>query len=277
LNKNSGKYAATRQGEMLQYWFYGNNCDFVLLLSLIAHANLCRDIVTHSDTAQDDDPVVIENAEEYLTPSWTFYESFSNEATTIWNIVAAPFLKVSKAEIRDFIADDDYDEGSIDDDEVEASGPILSHQALHMQAELAEIRRERDADKKLAAHYEQVVKNLRKEEDDDDLDDRSDDDSAEEDESDHSEDYDPQKGSSDSDDNVDDWQKNILAKRVVKIKSSSPRKLVGRRVSMSSINVSPQKRPITIYSDSENESPLITASSSMVRKRLAIQDSDDDE
>jgi hypothetical protein len=222
---------------MLQYWFYGNNCDFVLLLSLISHANLCRDIVTQSDNVQDDDPVAIENAQEYLTPSWKFYKSFSRQAQNIWKVVASPFFKVSKAEIRDFIADDDYDEDSIEVDEVETSVPILSHQALRMQEELAEIRRERESDRKLAAHYEQMVKNLRQ--DDDNLNDGSNDDSADDeefDESEHSEDCDPH-ASSDSEDEIDDWEKSKLAKRVAKVKTTSPSKVVGRRVSLSTIKL----------------------------------------
>ena len=257
---------------MLQYWIYGNNSDFVLLLSLISHANLCREIINQSDAASDDDPAAVENAEEYLLPANTFFESFSKDARSIWNVVTSPFLKVSKEEIRDFLADDEYDDESLDHDAVEAEEPILSHQALHMQAELEELERERHVDEELAARYEKEVMRLRRNSDD------SPDQFEVDDES-----YGASDGSdrhvsgSESDDNHDDWQKSILEKRVTKVKSATPQKRAGRRVSMSSMKVSPKKRLNAIQTDdSENESPLVTASSSAVRKRLAIQDSDDE-
>jgi hypothetical protein len=276
LNRNSGKLAPTRQGEMLQYWFYGNNSDFILLLSLISHASLCTDILKESGSASDDDnddPACLENAEEYLLPSSTFYDSFSKKARSIWNIVAAPFLKVSKEEIRDFIADDDFDEDSFCDGEVETDEPILSHRALHMQAELDDFRRERDADKRLAARYELAVKKSRH---DDESIDQSDNYREDEDDE-HSNEYDKKVIELESDSEDDEWQKSILVKRVAKAKSSTPRKLSSRRVSMSSMKVSPKKRPKAVQSDSESESPLLKSSYAVGRKRLSIQDSDDDE
>lgn len=271
LNKNSGKFAPTRQGEMLQYWIYGNNSDFVLLLSLISHANLCREILKQSDASSEDDPAAVENAEQFLLPSYTFFESFSNDALSIWKVITAPFLKVSKEEIRDFIADEEYDDDGYAD---ETEEQILSHQALHMQAELEEIERERHADEELARRYEREVKTLRRKNDDDD----SVDPSEVGDESDiASDEYDPHVSESESDNNDDGWQRSILERRVTKIKSSTPQKRTGRRVSMSSMKVSPKKRLIAIQTNnSEKENPLVIASSSVARKRLAIQDSDDE-
>ena len=254
----------------MQYWIYGNNSDFVLLLSLTSHANLCREIIKQSVTSSDDDDLAaVENAEQYLLPSNAFFESFSNDARSIWKLLTAPFLKVSKEELRDFIADDEYDDDGID---YETEEPILSHQAIHMQAELEELERERHADEELAARYENEVKRLRHEHDDSpdqsEIDDGTDVDSNE---------YDPHMSGSESNHDHDDWQQSMLEKSVTKIKSSTPQKRAGRRISISSTKVSPKKRLNTIQTDdSENESPLITASSSAVRKRLAIQDSDDE-
>jgi hypothetical protein len=202
----------------------------------------------------------IEAAEEYL-----------RLIRSIWNTVASPFLKVSQDEIRDFIDEEDYDDGNDVEDTINRTEPILSHRALYMQSELEEFRRERDVDRKLAAHYEQLVKNL---ESDNESNDSEDNNTNEEelyiDES--------QPGLSiESDDDEDDWQKTILIKRVVKVKSTTPRKRSGRRVSLSTSNLSPLKRSIAVRSDSDVESPSLSISTPLVRKRLAIHDSDDEE
>ncbi len=276
LNKNSGQHAPTRQGEMLQYWIYGNNCDFVLLLSLMAHANLCREITKDSDALSDDDPAAVENAEQYLLPCDEFFESFAKDARSIWNVVTSPFRKITKEEINDFIADDEYDEQE-DSDVAEAEEPFLSHQALHMQAELEELERERYQDERLAERYENEVKRLRQKDDD------SLDQSVVDDERDvaSDDDDDPQVSAAESDSMHDDeWQTSILEKRVTRIKALTPQKRAGRRrVSMSSMKVaSPKKRWNAIRTDDKDdaESPLVTASSSAVRKRVAIQDSDEE-
>ena len=274
LNKNSGRHAPTRQGEMLQYWIYGNNSDFVLLLSLMAHANLCREIVKDSDALSDDDPDAVENAEQYLLASDEFFESFAKDAQSIWNVVTSPFRKISKEEINDFIADDEYDEQE-DSDIEQAEEPFLSHQALHMQAELEELERERYKDERLAERYENEVKRLRQKDDD------SSDQSIDDGESDiaSDDDEDPHVSVADSDSPHDDeWQTSILEKRVTRIKALTPQKRAGhRRVSMSSMKVaSPKKRWNATDDKDDAESPLVIASSSAVRKRLAIQDSDDE-
>ena len=274
LNKNSGRHAPTRQGEMLQYWIYGNNSDFVLLLSLMAHANLCREIVKDSDALSDDDPDAVDNAEQYLLVSDEFFESFAKDAQSIWNVVTSPFRKISKEEINDFIADDEYDEQE-DSDIEQAEEPFLSHQALHMQAELEELERERYKDERLAERYENEVKRLRQK--DDDSSDQSIDDEESDIASDDDEDLHVSVADSDSL-HDDEWQTSILEKRVTRIKALTPQKRAGhRRVSMSSMKVaSPKKRWNATDDKDDAESPLVIASSSAVRKRLAIQDSDDE-
>ena len=67
--------------------------------------------------------------------------------------VETPFLKISKEEIEDFIADDN--------DSMETKEPILSHQALHIQAELEELQPELLVDEKLAARYDKKGEQLR--------------------------------------------------------------------------------------------------------------------
>ena len=114
---------------MLSYWYDGNNCSFVLLLSLISHSALCRDIL--KGTVDRTDHEAVEMAEEYLKSATDFYESFASEAHTIWDQVASPFSKASKEEIRDFLADDENEEG---DD------TLTSHRALNMEAELEELQ-----------------------------------------------------------------------------------------------------------------------------------------
>lgn len=264
---------------MLSYWYDGNNCSFVLLLSLISHAALCRDIVKGS--VDQSDREAVEMAEEYLKPASHFYESFANEAQTVWDQVASPFSKASKEEIRDFLADDENEEG---DD------TLTSHRALNMEAELEELRCEQDAAEELVARYEGLEGKCNLEDSDGDECGGGDQEDAASDDIDEGEQADYKYGGSEDDvanggyfdesseEEEDDWQKSILSKRVAKRKAQSPRKRSGRRVSLSETKPSPKKRAARHSpSPKSSDEELFAPPASEVRKRLAIQDSDDED
>jgi hypothetical protein len=273
-------YGTTRQGAMLKYWFHGNNHSFLLLLSLISHASLCRDIV--KGVVRQSDKEAVEMAEEFLQPAVDFFESFAGEALGIWDLVASPFSKASKEEIRDFLADD----------EVEEIDTLASHRALQMQAELEEFQNEQDDDRQLAEYYERLEKEndeLASDEGEEDaVGDGGEEDAASRDEDDDQAD-DASKGSEDdvanggyfeesSEEEEDDWQKEIMSKRVAKRKSQSPRKRSSRGVSLSDTKPSPKRRAALDASSSKStDEDVIVPPASVVRKRLVIQDSEDED
>jgi hypothetical protein len=267
---------------MLKYWYHGNKSDFVLLLSLISHAALCRQIVKDADaTSRNEDRDAIEAAEEYLRPAWSFVESLSSEERVIWDIVASPFLKQSRNEIRDFIAEEDYaSEGAEEGDD-----EPLSHRALLMQSEMKEFQRQQVADRKLAAHYVDMVQNLQSDNslNDDDEEEANDAVSYDKDEDEELQDINDefQGQSSESEEADDEWQKKIMNKRLSKVKSQTPRENSSRRrrVSMSTSKVSPQKRSVVELqgSSDSDEAEWQPTSTPLAHKRLAIRDSDDEQ
>jgi hypothetical protein len=267
---------------MLSYWFSGNNYSFLLLLSLVSHASLCRDIV--KGAVDRNDKKSLKAAQEFLEPAVSFFESLADEADEIWDVFASPFRKASNAEIRDFLAEDE---------EEEEEEPVASHRALRMEAELREFRKEQIADRQLVAYYERMehteevalesYKEKEKgfcgggEEDAARGDGEGRDDQSE-------------NGSEDSEDEVahgcyfeessaeeeDDWQKGIMNKRVAKRKSQSPRNRPSTRVSLSDTKPSTRKRPAppSIAYDDED---FLAPKPSVVRHRLAILDSEDED
>jgi hypothetical protein len=265
---------------MLKYWYDGHNSDFVLLLSLISHAALCRQIVKDADvTSRNEDRDAVEAAEEYLRPAWSFFESLSSAERIIWNTVAAPFLKQSQDEIRDFIAGEDY---ASEGEEDVGDEPIISHRALLMQSEMKAFQREQEEGRKLAAHYEKMVQKLQSDDslnDEEEANDAASYDTEEYDELQDVNDY-SRRRSSESEEAEDEWQETILKKRVSKVKSQTPRERSSgrRRVSMSTSKVSPQKRPAVelLGSSDSDEATWQPTATPVVHKRLAIRDSDDE-
>ena len=166
---------------MLRYWIHGNNQDYLLLLSEMEHAADCRAMVAaphhhrpsqrrttssssrrtrrrdaeEDDNADNDDNVVA--AHEFLAPALEFYESFANEASDLWDMVAAPFYKESNEDIQDFMLDID------DDDEDEAAGERpeqddrAKHVALMVQDELAAFEKDQHDSELRAERYKRML------------------------------------------------------------------------------------------------------------------------
>ena len=148
LKKSKGKWT-TRQGEMMRYWSFGHNTNFLLLLSLVSHAELCRNLLADQRVADENDEV--KKAAMFLQPATEFFDGFEQEAELIWSLVASPFTKATKQEIRDFVADDDDEEEVVEGEE--EPNP-MSHSALRMAEELAEFDRAKSVDERRVARYE---------------------------------------------------------------------------------------------------------------------------
>lgn len=87
------------------------------------------------------DPAVDHNP---LGRAREFFSSFQEQAKELWDQILAPFSKVSEQDMKDFVADDDDEEG-VDD--------AVAHSALDREQEAVALQEERDEDEKLAAYY----------------------------------------------------------------------------------------------------------------------------
>lgn len=266
LTRNTGKWGITRQGAMMSYWFHGNNASFVLLLSLIAQAVVCRELIHEGDAHSDKEAV--EMAHDFFSSAYDFYESFADDAHNVWNMVTSPFSRATKAEINDFIEDD---ESVLAEEEVNA----MSHRALHMKAELEKFRDQHADAQILAARYEHLEGAVDPDDGDGfDPEGNQSDSECQSEEEIAGREYD----SSEVED--DDWQKSILDKRVAKRKSQIPLDRSRRRVSLSDSKMSlpKQSHPVCTLTQmqSSDEEDEFVPPTSAGRRRLAIQDSDDD-
>lgn len=134
---------------MTKYWSFGNNTNFLLLLSWISHAELCRTTIRSGDDTSE-----LESARNFLQPAHDFFQSLEDEVANIWSVVCAPFSRASTREIQDFIAGEDEEVVEACEDEPNP----FSHSAMRMEAELADFGRERSADEMLVARYESIAR-----------------------------------------------------------------------------------------------------------------------
>jgi len=253
----------------MSYWFHaGNNQNFLLLLSQMAHAELCCEIVDTADNQSDLKNVA--TAQEFLEPATDFFDSFAGEAADIWDLVSSPFRKETKEDIQGFLANDD-------EEEEEDDAPEFSHRAFNVRSEMASFQKSQDEDQKRVERFQYLAEREGEEvaidsgEDDEDDEDESEEDvknggrfeelSSEEDE----------------------WEKEIETKRLAKRKSLSPQKRPSpaRRVTMSYARTASKKQKDAFEGtdeessgDEEEKSPVAPASS--MQKRLVIQDDDSD-
>jgi hypothetical protein len=255
LKKTSGRYT-TRQGEMLSYWYHGNNELYLLLASLIGHAGRCRQMVlgTRND---ENDSELDEEHEKFLQAGYNFFDSFAIDATDIWEMVTSPFRQASKEELKDMI-DDNIDEDELGDDRV-------SHQALAMQSILEDFERDQSIDAERAARYQRLEESRREEDNSDEY---------EDDDNEHIDGGSVEEPSEEE----DEWQQKILSKRTAKPRSStSRRRSAVRRVTASAQSLrDPKPSGSDDRDDDHEDDKLPVAPSSSVRKRLVIDDSDDD-
>lgn len=269
----------------MRYWHFGNSYNFLLLLDHMGEAERCREVVQQNIADEDE----IDEAQSFLQPSKDYFRSFTRDVKDLWGNITAPFRRATQDEI-DFVADGSDEEG---DDE------MGNHLAFHAQSEIAEFQRRQSVDDQLAARYEHMEKQLRRERRDSDSSETGPDPSFYKEKADHTEDT--------SDDDDDSFQRDIQRKRKVSPrKKPAPRSSKNRRktqATLESFMVTKKEEVITLdddtssegearqtsrtrrtkknlktaegSSDDEDNSPIVH-SASRHKKRLVIDDDDDD-
>lgn len=270
IKKDSGQWRqVSYQGEMMSYWYHGNNQLFVLLLSLMQEASEYRVIVDHADDQSQ--PDAVDEAQAFWNAAFEYFDSFHDDAQPIWEMVVSPFSQASKEEIQEFLADDDEEE---EDD-------VGEHQALYRQSVMEEFRKSQDSDQKAAQYYERMEREVCSRidkieqyeessvpsEDEDGLDDDRVDEVATE----------------ESSEEEDEWLQEKILKIETKKRSISPQKHIAPKIS-GRVRTKPAQK-VTRKADSLSESEEVDADagglacrapSSSGRKRLVIQDSDEE-
>ena len=286
----------------MRYWFHGNNQDFLLLHSEMGQAATCREIVAsaasrpqqriHTRRPRDGDNELDQDAlaaaQEFLEPAREFFDSFADEASDIWNMVAAPFYKETKEDIDEFVVhEEDEDDDDIDEERHHAEKEErAAHVALMVHDEMAAFERDQHDSELRAQRYERMLGAQGSEEgEESDYDEAVDGEETEEDDVKNGGYFDPPSSSED-----DDWEKQHANKRTTKL--SPQKRRPSRTVSLSHGRSPAKKKRVEDESssssdefelaaspgenkDDDNEpSPAIPTSS--MRKRRVIHDDDDD-
>lgn len=249
----------------MSYWYHGNNQLFVLLLSLMQEAFEYRVILDHA--YDQSDPDVVDEAQAFWKPAFEYFESFHDDAQPIWEIVVAPFSQASKEEIREFLADDDEEEDDVGD-----------QQALYRQSIMEEFRKSQDSDQKAAQYYERMEREACARFDKIEQEEES---APSEDEEGLDDDQDGEVATEESSEEEDEWLQEKILKIETRKRSISPQKHITPKISG---RVRTQNAPkVTHEADSLSESAEVDgdglrlrAPSSSGRKRLVIQDSDEE-
>lgn len=154
------------------YW-WEHKFDYVYLLNIVRRVEEYRSLLAEHDSVNrndDDDgdqvtPADVQKAEDFVSPALTFFESFSDIAGQLWNVIQEPFSK-NAAALDDFL-DEDEDNGDNGGD------TRAAYRALAME----EGRNEEEDNQCLAEYYRQQMRG----EDDDDKEQEEENDGEEED------------------------------------------------------------------------------------------------
>ena len=112
-NKNHKNHRISRQGEMVRYWFNGNNELFVFLLDLMDRWRIARSELD-LNSATDDTDAVLHEFRALSQKLNHFWSSFTNRGNRIWEVVSEPYQKGTKQELEDFIEDgNDVDQAGV--------------------------------------------------------------------------------------------------------------------------------------------------------------------
>jgi hypothetical protein len=130
-------YAQPKHGHLLRYWFDGNNYDFVYLLDLIPHVELCQEILLSQDQNEAKD---VKEAGEYLQPAQDYFDSFARFASKVWDVIVEPYRKLSEKDLGDFFFEEDAEE--------EDGDALSTHRALDAQA----VRQSMDSEQHMLEH-----------------------------------------------------------------------------------------------------------------------------
>jgi len=279
------------QGHLQSYWLSGNNHDFVHLLDLVdtleyyqgRRQSSTRNARNARYDDEDDESSTNSALDDALEKGNELRESIAHDADELWDYISGPYQCNNGDDVADFIAGEDEGDAS-GDDEQEA----LTHRELDMQEERNNMK---DAEE-LFERYRKMDEDEKKNEDGD-----SDDDSEGELEFVSNEDGDVDDGGEfeeEAEEEEDDW----MAKRQQSMQkrfSRSGRKRRGsssasRRESRSAGTPAAARRPrkpsddpddddegLDFAAQSKMSSSPSTNTCGSRKKRLSIQDSDDDE
>jgi hypothetical protein len=91
---------------MQRYWNAGNSSSFVFLLNVMhRHASIKSKL---EESSQDDE--VPDSDKERISDAQEFFDSFVNRARKTWKSLSAPFLKITKEDLKDFVVEGDVEE-----------------------------------------------------------------------------------------------------------------------------------------------------------------------
>jgi len=133
------------------YWSEGNKDIFVDLVRQVEDAEACREVILDNagqqqddeDNVSDDDSRSANNknvqeAEKYLQPALDYFDTFATISSDLWEIIAAPYRKVTQKDLSDFIAPDDQVADNSDDSGGGGGGGqedmLAEHRAKEMEA-----------------------------------------------------------------------------------------------------------------------------------------------
>jgi hypothetical protein len=242
------KFETTLHGSILAYWHCdGNNLDFVHLLELADLTNSYR-------SAESSDEIYYAEAKEYFEPTHEFIESFKKDTDDLWEYISGPYCETEGLD-DDFLVDEVAEEG-------------LSARAMYreMQSENAEEELE-DVEERVARYVD-----LEKEAEDYSesslgegakQDSRSSSENSEYDDEDSGDDQDIHDVLRDSDEESEDSWMKAKTKELEKTARKRRSKEFHRTTRTSRASLSPAK---------SKPHPASAAK----RKRLSIQDSDDE-
>ncbi|KAI2494340.1 hypothetical protein MHU86_20195 [Fragilaria crotonensis] len=103
-NRNHTNHRISRQGEMVSYWFNGNNELFVFLLDLMDRWRIARS-ENDLNSSNDDADAVVHEFRELSEKLNHFWSSFANRGNRIWEVVSEPYQKGTRQELEDFLED----------------------------------------------------------------------------------------------------------------------------------------------------------------------------
>lgn len=246
------------QGHLLSYWFGGNNYDFVHLLELVEAAEDVRDL------AQTENPTrsmkeKVKEAQRYVKNAEYFFDSFARDANALWERITGPYQMDDSADLDGFIADEEND----DEDRIGEISVMAAYREVDRKAQEEEMR----LDQEKFEHYRQLDEDIG---DDDESNDELHD--GEDGESEDDVKYTGLVESSEEDE--DEWvTQRSSRKRGRKKQDSAFKKLTSHKKLRRTHSDSSE----SVNFDVNNTVSEKKATPSSAKRRMAIQDSDDDE
>ena len=237
-------WSSTWQGDMMRYWNY-NKQNFLYLLHQMERAEFYLQIVQADDVDEEDE----QEARTFLSVGWNFFRSFRRHVQREWERISSPFLKVTRADLDDFLVE----EGSVEGED-EAPHFLAHRQLMNEEGSVSD---ENDLLHKIQRKYAESDSSS---EDDDD-----DDEGVQE----YSEVSEIEGYYSEIEEEKDEWVKNIQSQRKARKRNkgrvrrhSEPAPVVGKKLTKRKSSTPPK-----------TNTPVITPLSK--RRPILLDDSDE--